>query len=122
MALVMCLKTNFYVAVLSLPFSYLGVCMGYWGADFDLSTLTTRTWKNELLLSLRGMFIVLPLAIIFSPFHYYFLWLGVLAGALFTPCYLLGNIIRIKIPYIITSPTQWGEFLLGFCILGAVYA
>lgn len=87
--------------------AYIGVMFGYWGGKFDLSLAKNRNWKNYLWLTIRGAFIAFPLALASGQY------LGVVLGALFVPCYLAGNTIsrHLRLP-MITSNTEWGEFLI----------
>lgn len=91
--------------------AYIGVMFGYWGGQFDLSQPKNNNWKNYATLTVRGMFIAFPLAVATGA------WWGVVAGALFVPCYKFSIPIsgKIKLP-MLHSFSEWGEFLLGFFI------
>lgn len=93
-----------------------GVIPGYFGGKFDLTKRENRTWKNYAWLSLRGAFIMSPLALCFTML-YPWLWLGVLAGALMPMWYWIGIKIPEKKPYV--SHSQIGEWFIGLSI-GAV--
>lgn len=113
--------------IVPLP-AYLGICVGYFGAEFNVQEKQNRKPKNLLLLTLRGMFTALPIfivttliQIIGTQFGLYICSSagigGIAAGIFFALCYLVGipiqNFLRkynIKIPHLQTF-SQWGEFL-----------
>lgn len=97
--------------------SFLGVAWGYFG-QFDLALPKNRTRRNYFLLTLDGMCVMLPTAALMSVLGYHSVWFGVIAGASFVPCYLAGNHIYKYCK--IQGWTQYGELLLGFCIMGAL--
>lgn len=103
--------------------AFLGVLIGYldqiakylnFPSGFDLSRKENRTWKNYTLLSARGVFIMLPLALTYGSL-YSQLWLGVAAGLLFVPCYLADNLLKKYVNW------HWGEILLYGAIGGALW-
>jgi hypothetical protein len=110
--------------MLSLPLGYhspfifalafLGVLFGYFGGEFNLELKENRTWKNYALLSARGAFIMLPLALTYGSL-YCQLWYGVVAGLLFVPCYLIDALLKKY------SSRNWGEILLGAAIGGVLW-
>lgn len=77
---------------------WLGVLPGYFGGQFDLDKKDNRNFKNYARLTLRGMFICLPLAVCWF-YKYPQLFYAVLAGIAFVPCYFL--------------PLAWRERTLG---------
>lgn len=93
--------------------AYFGVMLGYWGGQFDLETPTNRNWKNYAILTLRGMFIALPVVITLGGAG----WGGILGGALLVPYYLLGIPLarRIKLP-LLHGFSEFGELFLGLSI------
>lgn len=93
--------------------AFLGVVPGYFGGEFDLTKKENRTWQNLSLLSARGAFIILPLALCFSTLYPH-LWYGVACGALMPIWYLLG--VEIGKKSAIMSHSQWGEVLIGASI------
>lgn len=109
-------QTYIYWQLVPLIFlaAYAGVTPGYFGGIFDLSLKENRNFKNYLKLTLRGMFIMLPVAIITIPLEVHGPLYGVLAGAMFVPCYLAGNYL-FKLSKL-QGQTQYGEWLLGMCI------
>ncbi len=107
------------------PFAFLGVLPGYFGGQFDLWNKTNRNAHNYGLLSLRGMFICFPAMVGLGIAHATGLHdggiggFGVMAGALFVPCYLFGRVLynfNVKLPLIV-GWAEWGQALLGGCIL-----
>lgn len=104
-------------SILVFALSMLGVIPSYWGGKFDLSRKENCTWKNYAWLSARGAFICLPATLCLFPIYPQLLG-GVLAGLLFVPCYLTGNVLAKYAP--IMRHTQWGEYLLGCSIIGGV--
>lgn len=99
--------------------AFLGVVPGYFGGKFDLSLASNRNIKNYAWLTARGMFILFPCALVlFTVPFMEFLWYGVLAGALFVPCYVAGNVIYKYCKW--QGWTQWGEILLGAAIGAAL--
>ena len=108
------LQTSLLIFFLAL----LGVLPGYFNAEFDLSLPQNRNWRNYARLTARGMFICLPLAIVMSLLGNHAVWFGVVAGALFVPCYLAGNLLYRVCK--IQGHTQYGEWLLGMCIAGVL--
>lgn len=106
--------------IMGLPLVFVGVMFGYFGAYFDLSNKDNLRLGNLARLTLRGMFIMFPLAFFTLPFKLYFLWYGVAAGALFVPFYYIGAKIALKIP-MVAGNTQWGEWLLGGAILALTF-
>jgi hypothetical protein len=95
--------------------AYIGVMFGYWGGQFDLSLPKNRHLNNYLILTVRGGFIPLPLAMATGA------WWSVAGGMLFVPCYLLGGVISryAKLP-LLHGHTEWGEALLAACIVGGI--
>jgi hypothetical protein len=105
-----------WVAPLVFGLAFAGVVPGYFGGRFDLTLKENRTWRNYGLLAARGAFIIGPLAFCFYPL-YPSLAYGALAGALMPLCYLAGGvIIKFNSNIVTSSPSQWGEFLIGCCI------
>lgn len=90
--------------------AYLGVAWGYFG-KFSLDFPQNRNPRNYFWLTIDGMCIMLPVAVVMTFLDDPSTWLAVLAGALFVPCYLLGNFIHKYVK--IQGPTQYGEILLG---------
>jgi len=91
--------------------AFLGCAVGYFNAEFDIKN--HRHWRNYARLTARGMFTILPVAILGWLIGYN-AWWGVLAGALFVPCYEAG--IAIYCISKLQTYTQYGEFLLGAAI------
>lgn len=117
-AIIIALKGYWLISPLIFGFALIGVLPGYWGGKFDLGNLANRNIKNYLWLTARGMFIMLLPAALMTIFGYYDVWYGVAAGALFVPCYLLGNVLYRFSK--LQGHTQYGEFLLGAVIMAAI--
>lgn len=105
-------------------FAFLGVWFGYFHqiakyfgfpSGFNLALKENRTWKNYALLSARGAFIMLPLALTYGSL-YFQLWLAAAAGLLFVPCYLADNYLKKYV----NMYWNWGELLLYGAIGGAL--
>jgi len=97
--------------------AYIGVMFGYWGGKFDLSLKANQTLRNYAWLTARGMFIGLPLALASGAY------LGVVAGALFVPCYLIGNTTSRYFKLgMLKGHTEHGEFFIYTLIAyGLIY-
>lgn len=93
-------------------FAFLGALFGYFGGQFNLAEKGNRTWQNYSLLSARGCFVLLPLALTYG-LLYSQLWYGVAFGALMPLCYLADNYLKKYVNW------NFGELLLG-AILGAI--
>jgi len=94
--------------------AFVGVLFGYFGGEFNLALKENRVWRNYLILTARGAFIMFPLALTYG-LIYSQLWYGVAAGLLFVPCYLADNYLK-KL-----YKQNWGEILLGAAIGGALW-
>lgn len=97
---------------------YLKQVADYFGfpSGFNLEDKDNRTWQNYLLLSARGVLILLPAALCFSQLYPH-LWYGVAFGALMPLWNLIG--VEIRKHSDIMGASQWGEVLIGASI-GAV--
>jgi len=93
--------------------AYLGVAVGYFNAEFNLMLTKNRVPKNYARLTARGMFLTFPLALFLWVFTGVNIWLSVLAGALFVPCYEAGITI-----YCYTS--RWLYNRLGDMLFGGL--
>jgi hypothetical protein len=90
--------------------AFIGVMPGYWKGKFNLADPANRNWKNYFWLTLRGMFIALPVAVLYSFYSDYTKWPAVVVGGLFVIYYLTGYRITKRSP--IQAGSQWGEWLL----------
>jgi len=99
------------MAMIAMPLLYAGTVLGYFGAQFDLSKPENRNPHNYMLLTARGILICLPAAIGLSTLTGVQTGFGgVLAGALFVPCYRLWAL----------SDNKYGN--LGEMLLGGIMA
>jgi len=96
--------------------AFLGVLFGYFEGEFNLAKKENRVWRNYCILSARGAFIMLPLALTYGSL-YSQLWLAAAFGLLFVPCYLAD----IPLKKYVNMYQNWGEVLLGFVIGGALW-
>lgn len=109
-----CPFINWYILPLVFALAFIGCSMGYWTGQFSVQQEKNQNIKNYAILTIRGFFIIAPVAALYSLFGIHSIWFGAVGGLLFIPCYFAGisiNSIYRKIGY-----TQWGEFLLGVCI------
>ena len=109
--------SDILMAIIAMPLLYAGTVLGYFGAQFDLSIKENRNPHNYMLLTARGMLICLPAAIGLSMFTGTSTGFGgVLAGALFVPCYRLWALSNNKFGNV-------GEMLLGgLMAVGLMYS
>lgn len=120
----------FGLAIIGCSLGYLEQIAKLFGfkSGFNLDDKELRTWKNYALLSARGMWTCLPLALVsqlslFFPLLEYpyspHLWYGVMAGAIMPACYRIGFMIPEKKGVI--SHSQYGEWMYGLAVGVALY-
>jgi len=118
-ALVVTAAVYSHVQALLLPvcfaLAYLGVAVGYFNAEFNLMLTKNRKPLNYARLTARGMFFTFLLALFLSVFTDVNIWLSVLAGAMFVPCYLAGVAIYCSTGRWLYN--RWGDAMFGAIVM-----
>ncbi|WP_299074715.1 hypothetical protein [uncultured Paraglaciecola sp.] len=112
-------RDHVVVPLLMLAAAMGGVIPSYWGGKFNLALKENRNPRNYAWLTLRGMFIAFPAAVIAAAYDVPNGFYGVVAGALFVPAYLTGYWIHSKYNKWMAG-SQYGEALLYGSILMAI--
>lgn len=113
---------NIVYALVAQILAGVGVSFGYFG-KFGIDDAENQNWKNYALLSLSGLIRFTPILVAAAFIgHWNQVIPAVVAGFAFVPAYKLGIVLRnVKLP-LLTSYTEWGEFLFWGVIYSALGA